>query len=83
MLSLFSIASFATAFVLIDGPLLQRSSSVKRVTTVDNVPMNISLAPQLPEGKQKFRWKDNMECLLADTFVKHLLPTTPIILDTR
>src|ERR1700761_2852732 len=48
MVNLFSIASLATAIVLIDGPLLQRSSSVRRATTVDIIPMNVSLAPQLP-----------------------------------
>ena len=50
MVKLFGFASLATALVLIDGPLLQRSSSVRRATTVDIVPMNVSLAPQLPPG---------------------------------
>lgn len=51
MVSLFSIASFATAFVLIDGPILQKSSSVQRATINDRIPLNISLAPQLPTGE--------------------------------
>jgi hypothetical protein len=51
MVSLFSIASFATALVLIDGPILQKSSSVQRTTINDIVPFNISIAPQLPAGE--------------------------------
>lgn len=50
MFSLFSMASLATSLVLIDGPLLQRSSSVKRVITTDNVHLNMSVATQFPEG---------------------------------
>ena len=48
--SLFGIASLATALVLVDGPLLQRSSLVARATVQQNATLNISLAPELPPG---------------------------------
>ena len=48
--SVFSIASLATAVVLIDGPLLQPASSVSQATTAPTVMLNVSLAPQLPSG---------------------------------
>ena len=47
---LLNIASLATALVLIDGPLLQRASTVRLTTLSTNTHLNISLSPELPRG---------------------------------
>jgi hypothetical protein len=46
------IASLTIALTLVDGPLLQRASSGTRVTREKDVVLNISLTPEVPNGKQ-------------------------------
>lgn len=47
---LFSVAGLATALVLIDGPLLQRATRVVRTSTETSLPIELAIAPQLPQG---------------------------------
>ena len=72
--SLSSMASLATALVLIDGPLLQRASSVKRPLTVDEISLDLSVATQLPEGfsarKIEGNWVDTPAAL--EVFNQHI-----------
>lgn len=49
-LRLLNVACFAAAFVIIDGPLLQRASSVVRATQSSNITLNMRLPPELPTG---------------------------------
>ena len=50
MVGWLSIASLAASLVLIDGPLLQRASSVHSALVFDEIPLNLSVVTQLPAG---------------------------------
>jgi hypothetical protein len=74
-LSLFSVASLATALVLVDGPLLQRASSVQRATVIERIQLNISAATQLPVGfsvqiSDVGAWKHTAAAV--DIFTQHI-----------
>ena len=45
-----AIASILVSGAIIDGPLLQRASSVRQRTIQSSVPIMASIAPQLPKG---------------------------------
>lgn len=47
-LSVLNIACIAAAIVVIDGPLLQRASSVTRATQTTNVTLDLQLLPEIP-----------------------------------
>ncbi|KAK3725481.1 hypothetical protein LTR37_000451 [Vermiconidia calcicola] len=49
-ISLLHLACVAIAFVVIDGPLLQRASTVVRATQASNVTIDLNLLPELPTG---------------------------------
>lgn len=49
-LRLLNVACFAVAFVIIDGPLLQRASSVVRATQSSDISLEIRFPPELPTG---------------------------------
>ena len=49
-MSLLTIACIATSFVIIDGPLLQRASTVVTTTTTNNATLHLVLPPELPKG---------------------------------
>ena len=49
-IALITVASIAVAIVIIDGPLLQRASSVEISTVIDTVEMTTPLSPELPTG---------------------------------
>lgn len=53
-MSLVTIACICTSFVIIDGPLLQRASSVVPATTQSNVTLHVVLPPELPKGFSGF-----------------------------
>ena len=48
--SLLTTAGLAVALVVIDGPLLQRASSVKLTTISRNITLDIGISPELPTG---------------------------------
>lgn len=49
-LNLLTVASIVVALVVVDGPLLQRSSSVKSAHTKYNIVQNMTISPELPTG---------------------------------
>ena len=49
-LSLLTAACIATSFVIIDGPLLQKASTVKLATITNDVTLHLDLRPELPTG---------------------------------
>ena len=48
--SLLSLACIASALVIIDGPLLQRASTVARVEQTRNVTVELQMAEELVSG---------------------------------
>ena len=49
-IGLLGLACIASTFVVIDGPLLQRASTVIPAPVDKPIPLNISMAPQVPRG---------------------------------
>lgn len=49
-MSILTVACFATSFVIVDGPLLQRASTVIPATVTSNVTLNLHLPPEAPYG---------------------------------
>ena len=68
--SLLHIACIAAAFVVIDGPLLQRASTVELATQSTNVTLDLKLWPQLPTG---FSGIVHNHFIRSQTEVLHLL----------
>lgn len=50
-MSLLNIACLAGAFVIIDGPLLQRASTVRQGSQLANVTLDLILPQELPVGQ--------------------------------
>ena len=48
--SLLNLACISASFVVIDGPLLQKASTVVRATELRPVTMDLRLVPELPNG---------------------------------
>lgn len=57
-MGLLGLACIFSTLVVIDGPLLQRSSTVATAPIVGKpVSLNVTMAPELPHGKMSFvRW---------------------------
>jgi hypothetical protein len=49
-LSLLTAACIATSFAIVDGPLLQRASTVQLATVTNNITLYLTLLPELPTG---------------------------------
>ena len=49
-LSLLTAACIATSFAIIDGPLLQKASTVRSATMTNDVTLNLKLLPEVPSG---------------------------------
>lgn len=52
-----SIVSLAMALFIIDGPLLQRASTVGPGTRSSNVTLELMLSPEVPTGFSGFEWE--------------------------
>lgn len=73
-ISLLNIACLAGSFVIIDGPLLQRASTVVPATQSANVTLNLPLPAELPTGFSG-GWKNHIleeTYVAADVFMDYL-----------
>ena len=59
-LSLLNLACIASAFMIIDGPLLQRASTVVRGDQPRNVTLQMIMPPELPTGLSGYYWHGSM-----------------------
>ena len=65
-----NLIGIAGALVVIDGPLLQRASTVVRGSQTSNLMLNLKLTPELPNGFAG----SVLNGLIAETFdARHLL----------
>ena len=49
-MSLLNLACIAAAFAVVDGPFLQRASTVETGSQVKNITIELNLPPELPAG---------------------------------
>ena len=75
-MSLLNIACLAGSFVIIDGPLLQRASTVVPATLSMDVTMNIPLPAELPTGfsgfyEQHILWETDMSTRVGLGYLHH------------
>ena len=75
-MSLLNIACLAGSFVIIDGPLLQRASTVVPATLSMDVTMNIPLPAELPTGfsgfyEQHILWENDMSTRVGLGYLHH------------
>jgi hypothetical protein len=65
--NLLTISSMIVALVVVDGPLLQRSSSVHSATVNRAIVQNISIAPELPTGFSGSKYSSDVQGTSVDT----------------
>jgi hypothetical protein len=55
-ISILTAACIVTAFAIVDGPLLQKASSVRLTTTTNNITLNLQVLPELQTGFSANYW---------------------------
>ena len=81
-LSLLIIACIAAACVVIDGPLLQRASSVVRATQTTDTTLEVVLPPELPLGFTGTLYRDVLtQTMASKTFLRDHLTKAPMHLN--
>ena len=82
-LSLLSVVCVATSFVIIDGPLLQKASTVVPATSVSNITLDLTLLPELPSGFGGYATFQALdESKMAETVSSDWMNDVPIYLSS-